>query len=409
MLLNFRLANVLSFRDDQRLSLIATELNDGTARPIPVREGGRPVSVVPILGIYGANASGKTNTLAGLRLMRQAVLHSVAWISQEKPIRRIPFALDPTCADDDSFFEVDLELAGVRYTYGFELDDERVQAEWLHAYPKGRRQIWFDRDGDDIRFAGEGLRGEKQDLARKTRPDSLFLTVAAEWNNEQLLPVFEWFRDNLWLISPEQDLPQRQEFTKARALDDERFRDQVGRLLTRADLGIVGFDEDALERGDVRLLHRAGDHTVSLDFVHESMGTRAWFAMLGPLLEAFKRGTTVLVDELDASLHPTLAAEVIRMFEDPEVNAHGAQMVFTTHDASLLRPLAGGERILDRDVVWMAEKDARGATELYPLSSLRPPPRPNENLERGWLLGRFGGVPRVAPGELAREAGEALA
>lgn len=408
MLLAYRAANVLSFRDEQRLSLIATELNGGTARPTAIREGGKPVSVVPVVGIYGANASGKTNTLAGLRRMRQAVLNSVAWVNEAQPVRRVPFALDPACADEPSFYEVDLELNGVRYTYGFEIDDERVQAEWLHAYPKGRRQVWFDRDGDEIHFAGEGLRGEKQDLVRKTRPDSLFLTVAAEWNNEQLLPVFEWFRDNLWLISPELDRPRRHEFTKARALREQRFRERVGRLLARADLGIVGFDEEALDSGEIRLLHRAGEHTVSLDFAHESMGTRAWFALLGPLIEAFRQGTTVLVDELDASLHPALVAEVIWMFEDPRVNTHGAQMVFTTHDASLLRPLAGGERILDRDMVWMSEKDSRGATRLYPLSSLRPPPRPDENLERGWLLGRFGGTPRVAPGELVREVGEIL-
>ncbi|MFC0866382.1 ATP/GTP-binding protein [Sphaerimonospora cavernae] len=409
MLLSFRLANVLSFRDEQQLSLIATELNDGSARPVPIREGRRPVSVVPVVAIYGANASGKTNTLAGLRLMREAVLRSVAWINEETPLRRIPFALDPRCAQESSFYEIDLELGGIRYTYGFEIDDERVQAEWLHAYPKGRRQIWFDRDGDEIHFAGEGLRGEKQDLVRKTRPDALFLAVAAEWNNEQLLPVFEWFRDNVWLISPEQDLPGRQRFTQERATRDGQFRDQVSRLMAVADLGIVGFDLNSLRRGELRFLHRAEEHTASLEFAHESMGTRSWFAMVGPLLDAFQQGALVLVDELDASLHPTMAAEVIRMFEDPEVNARGAQMVFTTHDASLLRPLAGGERILDRDTVWMTEKDFRGSTQLYPLSSLRPPPRPNENLERGWLLGRFGGSPRIAPGELVREIGEALA
>ncbi|TXK34058.1 ATP/GTP-binding protein [Nonomuraea sp. C10] len=407
MLLSFRMANVLSFRHEQRLSLVATELNSGDARPTAVREAGRPVSVVPVAGIYGANASGKSNTLAGLRWMRRAVLRSVGWVNEEHPVRRVPFALHPACAGEPSFYEVDLELDGVRYTYGFEVDNERVRAEWLHAYPKGRRQVWFDRDEDDIHFAGEGLRGEKQDLVRKTRPDSLFLSVAAEWNNEQLLPVFAWFRDNLGLVTPDKDR-QRHGFTKARVVREERFREHMGRLLGQADLGVVGFDQEALERGEIRLLHRADDHTVSLDFAQESMGTRAWFALLGPLIEAFQRGTTVLVDELDASLHPALVAEVLWMFQDAVVNARGAQMVFTTHDASLLRPLAGGERILDRDMVWMCEKGSDGATQLYPLSSLRPPPRPNENLERGWLLGRFGGAPRIAPGELVREVGEAL-
>lgn len=410
MLLGFRLANVLSFNDVQHLSMIATGLGGGVARPLATRQEGRPISVLPVVGIYGANASGKSNTLAGLRMMRHAVLQSVAWGNEEHPVRRVPFALDPSCAEVSSFYQIDLELDGVLYTYGFEIDDERVHAEWLHVHPKGRRQIWFNRDGDEISFEDGGLRGETQNLMRRTRSDSLFLTVAAERNNEQLLPVFEWFRDHLRVISPEQDRAHRQEFTKARVLRDECFRDQVGRLLARADLGIVGFDDEALRAGEVRLLHRSGEHATSLDFAHESLGTRSWFALLGLLVDAFQQeGATVLVDELDAGLHPALVAEVIWMFEDTEVNARGAQLVFTAYDASLLRSLPGGERILDRDMVWMSEKDHQGATRLYPLSSLRPPPRPKENLERGWLLGRYGGAPRLEPGELVREAREALA
>src|ERR1700733_10959818 len=110
-----------------------------------------------------------------------------------------------------SLYEVDLTLTGIRYTYGFEIDDDRVRGEWLHSYPKGRKQIWFDRQDDEIEFPGEGLRGEKLELARRTRSDGLFLSVAAQFNHDQLLPVFEWFRDNLSLSSPEANRFQRQE------------------------------------------------------------------------------------------------------------------------------------------------------------------------------------------------------
>jgi AAA15 family ATPase/GTPase len=115
---------------------------------------------------------------------------------------------------------------------------------------------------------------------------------------------------------------------------------------------------------------------------------------LGPgLLDAFDRGATVLVDELDASLHPTMAAEVIRMFESADANPNTAQMLFTTHDATLLRTLAGGGHVLGRDVAWFTEKNSDGASDLYPLASLRPLPRKDENLERGYLLGTYGGTP----------------
>jgi hypothetical protein len=409
MLLSFRVENVLSLRDEQRLSFVTTELNDGSARPTAVRENGKPVSVVPVVGIYGANASGKTNVLAALRLMRDAVLHSVTWVNQPNPARRTPFALHPKCKDEPSFYEVDIVVDGVRYTYGFEINDDRVIGEWLHAYPKGRRQVWFDRDKDDIQFPGEGLRGEKLELARRTRPDALFLTVAAEWNHEQLRPVHAWFRDNLWLISPEEDRPQRLAYTRHKVVRDAITKDRVTRLLTVADLGIVDIEVTSVADEDIRLIHRAGDRTVTIDFAAESMGTQAWFALLGPLLDAFDRGTTVLVDELDASLHPTIAAEVIRMFESTDANPNNAQMLFTTHDATLLRTLAGGGHVLGRDVIWFTEKDSEGATNLYPLTSLRPLPRKDENLERGYLLGRYGGTPRVVSGELARAVEEALA
>jgi hypothetical protein len=413
MLLTFHAANVLSIRDEQRLSLIATELNDGSGRPTRIKSGGKPVSVVPVIGIYGPNASGKTNVLAALRMMRTAVLTSVEWFSKPDPVRRIPFALDPSAAMEPSFFEVDLDIDGVRYTYGFELDDERVRGEWLHAYPKGRKQVWFDRHEDgEITFPGEGLRGEKLDLARRTRRDSLYLTVAAEFNQEQLLPIFEWFRDNLWLISPEwPDRGQRQNYAKDRVLRDPEFRERVSRLLTVADMGITGIQVVPGTTDQIQFTHRAGERQVALDFESESLGTRTWFAMVGALLEAFGRDKelTILVDELDASLHPLMCAEAVQMFDDPAANPHGAQMIFTTHDVTLLRSLTGGGRFLDRDAIWLTEKTADGATDLYPLNSFDPPPRKDDNILRKYLLGTYGGTPRVSTGEVAKALEEALA
>jgi AAA15 family ATPase/GTPase len=413
MLLSFRAANVLSIRGEQRLSLVATGLNDGSARPTSIRESGKAVSVLPVIGIYGPNASGKTNILAALRMMRTAVVTSIDWFSKPNPLRRIPFALDGEAAKDPSFFEVDFAINGTRYTYGFELDDERVRGEWLHAYPKGRKQTWFDR-GDDgvIEFPGEGLRGEKLDLARRTRRDSLYLTVAAEFNQEQLRPVFEWFRDNLWLITPDwPDRDQRLNYTKNRVIHDPKFRDQVTRLLAVADLGITGIRAVPGTNDQIQFTHRAGEHEIALDFQSESLGTRTWFAMVGGLLEAFGRdqGLTILVDELDASLHPAMCAEAVQMFDDPRANPHGAQMIFTTHDVSLLRTLIGGGRALDRDAIWLTEKTADGATDLYPLSSFDPPPRKDDNIFRKYLLGIYGGTPRVSSGEVAQALEEALA
>jgi hypothetical protein len=408
VLLSFRFANVLSFRDEQDLSLTTTDRDDELARPTGIRERGQKVLAVPAVGIYGANASGKSAALEALDMMRRAVLGSLRWFSEPSFVRRVGFALDPELAGQPSFFEVDMVLSdGVRYTYGFELDDYRVRGEWLHAYPKGFKQVWFNRD-ESIDFRGEGLRGEKLELERRTRSDALFLTVAAEFNHGQLLPVFEWFRDNFEIIGPERSelLAEDDVRTRAGVLSDPRYRDRIARLLRVADLGITGFDEAALANGRLQLLHRSGLHDVALPYERESLGTRSWFRLLGPLLAALDRGAVVLVDELDGSLHPAIAAEAVRLFQAPSANPRGAQLLFTTHDVTLLHALVGDDRVLSRDTVWLTEKDRNGASTLYPLTGVSPMPRKEDNLLRGYLLGRYGGVPRVSSGMVAREAEE---
>jgi AAA15 family ATPase/GTPase len=401
MLLGLRVENVLSFRDEQRLSFVATEFNDGSARPTGLRDRGRDISVIPVIGLFGANASGKTNVLAALRLMRSAVLDSLQWFTDPTRRRRIAFALDPALSGEPSFYEIDLAIDGVRYTYAFEIDDERVRGEWLHVYPKGRKQIWFDREDDRIDFPGEGLRGEKLELARMTRPDALFLTTAAQFNQKQLLPIVKWFRDNLWLVGPDEgDWSNRLAYTRDRVIEDDKFRRRVVQLLRVADLGIT--DIEIVSKPDkwIRFVHRTGSGTAALDLADESLGTKSWFALLGPLLLVLDQGSVLLVDELDASLHPEMTAEIVAMFDSPSSNPSFAQLLFTTQDVALLRTLTGGGRLLDRDAVWLAKKGPDGVTQLYPITDADPAPRKDANLERGYLLGRYGARPRVARGEI---------
>ncbi|GAA4685901.1 ATP-binding protein [Streptomyces chumphonensis] len=413
MLLSFRVANHRSIRDEQELSLVATELNEGTARDTGVRSEGRDVSVLPTVGIYGANASGKSNILSALRFMRKAVLDSFADWGKAPRIPREPFALAAEAQDETSLFEVDLLLGKrrVRYTYGFELSDDRVEAEWLHAYPSGRRQVWFDREagrpedeGGEVRFPGTGMKGHKDLIKESTRPDALLLTVGATLNHPQLSAVHRWFVDNLWLVSTGSDVAARTAWTRDRITDPRTssgMRERLVALLSAPDLGVTGMTVDP-ESGEVRLLHQgSGSEAQPLDFLEqESLGTQAWFAFLGPLLHVLERGGVLLADELDSSLHSLLAAEVIRLFHDQEANPRPAQLIFTTHDATLLGPSVA-ERPLARDQLWITVKSNSGETQLYPLTAARKARR-DENLERRYLHGHYGGVPRLTSGELAR-------
>lgn len=410
MLLRFRVANHRSIRDEHELSLIGTEFNEGTARGTHLTSGGRSVKVLPVLGVFGANASGKSNVLNAFRFMKDAVRSSFAdWAKQPDRVPREAFKLDPACREETTLFEVDLLLGRnpIRYTYGFELSDERVEAEWLHAYPHGKRNVWFDREADradEFVFKGTGFKGRRADLVALTRPNALFLSVGATLNDPQLTPVHRWFADNLWLVTPGADIAARTRWTQ-RLLTEHRnaaaYQERITRLLSVADLGLTGIEVDH-DGGQVRLRHRAPDGgEVSMDFLtEESLGTHAWFAFLGPLLTVLDQGAALLVDELDSSLHPTLAAEVVRLFQDPDSNPRGAQLIFTTHDATLLGS-AVLDRPLDRDQIWITTKRRSGETELYALTDAKP--RKDENLERGYLRGRYGGIPRITAGEIQRE------
>ncbi|WP_101254757.1 AAA family ATPase [Streptomyces barkulensis] len=406
MLLRFRVANVRSLRDEQELSFVVPPDGDTAgAREVELADG--TLAVYPLVGIFGANASGKSNVLAAMADMRSAVMNSYARWASYQGIPREAFALDPRSGAEPSFFEVDVVIDGVRWTYGFELGRERIEAEWVHSYPRGRRQEWMDRDAsrpEVYRWPGNRVR-DRNHLAQRTRPNALLLSTAGTDNHPQLSPLFHWFRRNLWQVGPETEHERdaRQSFTARRLLEGQGER--IRELLRVADLGITGAEAEWGKAGEevsptVRLLHRsASGESVPFEWERESYGTRSWFALLGPMLLALDEGAVLLVDELDASLHPRFAAEVIRVFHDPDANPRGAQLVFTSHDATVLSS-PSGERLLEPGQVWLTEKDDAGATELYPLSAVSPGEQ--EDLMRSYLAGVFGGVPSLMEGQIAR-------
>ncbi|MFD7426176.1 ATP/GTP-binding protein [Streptomyces sp. NPDC059818] len=402
MLLRFRVANFRSLRDEQELSfVVAADEGHSVARQVELADG--PVSVFPLVGIFGANASGKSNVLDALASMRTAVLNSYAQWASYQGIPREVFALDAKSAAEPTFFEVDVAIDGVRWTYGFELGEQRVESEWVHSYPLGHQQEWMDRDAsrsDVYRWPSSRVKDRAQ-LVRRTRPNALLLSTAGTDNHPQLSPLFHWFR-NLWSIGPETERAQREDFTASKLTGEQGYR--IKELLRVADLGITDavVEPSANGTGKVRLLHRTASGEVALDWQRESFGTRSWFALLGPMLLALDDGAVLLLDELDASLHPRFAAEVIRLFKDPLSNPNSAQLVFTSHEATVLSTPTG-ERLLDAGQVWFTEKDKDGATELYPLSSMSP--GAHEDLAKSYLEGAFGGVPSLLAGQIVRRLG----
>lgn len=407
--------------------MLASRLSERhLVRSVEWREGGAPIQVLPAAGVFGANGSGKSNLLKAMDDMRGHVLHSFRRGDPEGRIPRRPFVLDQARRAEPTEFEVDLVLNGVRHQYGFSINDDRVIREWAYWYPKGRPALIFQRTGKGI-DAGSVERQKTRAVQELVRPNALFLSAAASANHAGLLPLYQWFSRNLVLAEAD-SRPFRQALT-TEMLGDETQRDRVLALLQAADLGVTGArkqepdpvmherlrrairilegtdgepDSDegpAFEELGVRLVHRGADgEEVELDAEDESLGTRVWFGLIGPVVQALESGSVFLADELDASLHPALATELVRLFQDPGTNPRRAQLIFNSHDATLLGD-AVGDRLLGRDQVWFTEKRSDGSTRLYPLLDLAP--RKQEAIGKRYLDGRYGATPILSHVEFA--------
>lgn len=425
-LLSFSAENVRSFRDELELSMLATAMQDPTVvRRLSWREGGKPIGVLPVAGVFGANASGKSNLLRALQDMRICVLNSFRGVSPNSGPPRHPFKLDPEQTARPTSFEVDLVLGGIRHQYGFVIDDERVLEEWATRYPKGRAVSLFERAGDEVAL-GTAHRAAGRAVLPVLRSNALFLSTAAATDHPGLAPLYNFFEQRLLLAEAESRFA-RQALT-SQMLDDPDTRARILELLRVADLGIVDVerrrmpaeirermekavrvltgDEEAdtdrisIDELDTQLIHRGATGPIAMAPHEESLGTQVWLGLIGPVIAALRDGATLLADELDASLHPVLVHELVRLFQQPHTNPRNAQLIFNAHDMTLLGDSA--DRLLGRDQIWFTEKLDTGATRLYPLTNLDP--RKDEAIGRRYLTGRYGAIPIVAPDEFDQAA-----
>jgi AAA15 family ATPase/GTPase len=414
MLLRFRFSNFKSFRDQQELSLVADsrlDRSDVLSSPA-VKE-----PVLPACAIYGANASGKSNVLQALRFVERAVLQSHRrW----EPGSRIPLqAFRGNQGDNqESTFELDFIVGSTRFQFGFKSTGAEIKEEWLQSYPNGRKQTLYNRTAQNQIAFGRNLGGDNKTIASLVRPNSLFLSAAAQNNHEALLPVYGWFQRSIHFLL---DTKQSHTPQTIRMCADEASRRELSDLMSFADLGIVSlsFEKDRVEMTDkvrsamdalmtaleipesaradarvpeisenVRLIHKFGDVLIPFDFDDESQGTLAYFAVLGPIIRALEGGSTLVIDELDSSLHPSLTSFLVRAFSDKASNPKSAQLIFNTHDINLL-----SDGALKKDQIWFTEKDRQGVSHLFPLTDFKM--RADENFGKRYLQGRFGAVPFI--------------
>ncbi len=411
MLIEFRVKNFRSLRDEQTLSLVADKdksLQESNTMPSGIKAA---PTLLRSMAIFGPNAGGKSNLIKALQFMRAVVAESASVMQPGQTFHTQSFRFEGTSVAQPTEFDVSFVLDGIRYQFGFALTAQRITREYLLVYKAFKPQLWFERyfdeeSGKDLYDFGTGLKGPKSVWEGATRPNALFLSMAVQLNSEQLQPVFAWFVNQLAIFNEITPLGQQFSIEMLRKPEGKRA---ICDFLTSADISIfdievvtrkvsgqaVHFDV-AAEKTEVRneeqevhelLFHHVTDHGEAVfSLGDESMGTRNLLFLTGPVLEILDKGMVLVVDELGSSLHPLLVRRLVELFQNSRFNKKGAQLIFTSHDTSLL-----DQDLFRRDQIWFVEKDRDQASKLYPLSDFSP--RKNEALERGYLMGRYGALP----------------
>lgn len=408
MLLEFRFRNYRSFKEETVFSMVASK--DGSL-PKNVTDTGisavRRVNRSAVL--YGANASGKTNLIRAMQLMRGVVVDSAA-LQPNQEFNVQHYLLDLVSPTEPTMFEVTILLNGIRYQYGFEFTKSRIIEEWLLVYQKAKPQVWFERkldraSGEDLYKFGSNFSGPKAVWQNATRHNALFLSMAVQLNSKNLSDLHSWFAESL-VVLPNGGEIAHDHSTQliANKVGERRI---VG-LLNAADIGIksiktntqmvqgftMEFPSGASKSEEMEItlpkfVHSAGDVSAEFDLGDESQGTQKLYALAAPLFDILESGKVLVIDELDRSLHPLLVRQIILAFSDPVQNCNGAQLLFTTHDTTQL-----DHTLLRRDQIFFVEKSSDDASVVVPLLEFSP--RKGEALEKGYLSGRYGGVPILA-------------
>lgn len=411
MLIQFTVGNYRSIREEVTLNMTAVKHIKEYADDNVFTAGKYELLKSAVL--YGANASGKSNILAAIGFFRRFVINSSRETQLNDEIEVTPFKLNADYESRPSSFEVSMLIEGVKYRYGCELDRKRVQTEWLLQATKVKETPLFVRDQSGIEIY-KGF-GEGERLEEKTRDNALFLSVVSQFNGKISGDIVRWF-SNFNTISGLADY-HYERFTAGLLRDDSKIMDAIITSLQQADLGIAGVEIDEYEITDdmissalppevakrareelvgktdynIHILHEHTDGKVAInskkfDFSEESEGTKKFFRLLGPIFDTLALGRLLIIDELDARLHPLLTQHVVQLFNNKDINARNAQLIFATHDTNLLSACT-----FRRDQIWFVEKDRTGGSNLYSLAEYKV--RKDASFEKDYIKGRYGAIP----------------
>ncbi|WP_291530623.1 AAA family ATPase [Bacteroides sp. UBA939] len=394
-LIEFTVGNFLSFNEKKTLSMEAAGIRELPENTFVKGDCKLLKSAV----VYGANSSGKSNLIKAMEFMRKTILNSSKMNSTDK-LGVSSFQLNAETAQSPSFFEILFYDYNTRYRYGFELDNERIHAEWLYTLPSHntkKEQLLFIRDSEGIAVNNsfQGASG----LEERTRDNGLFLSVCDQFN----VPIAKKLVYAVNSITIVSGVNHDQLITMTSIFMENNTQLTKG-FFQKLQLGFIDINRITDKRGwiDKALTtHNVYDVKGNIEGQHhfkivesESAGTNKIYDLTGHLLFALQSGITLIIDELDAKLHPLLTKKIVEMFHSNELNKNGAQLIFATHDTNLL-----GCNCFRRDQIWFTEKNRKEETDLYSLVEFRnvegTKVRNDRNYEKDYIEGRYGAIPFI--------------
>jgi uncharacterized protein len=409
-MIEFSVGNYRSFKDVVTFSMVAAPIGheDGEIDRNNVFAIAKDINLLRSAAIYGANASGKSNLIRAISFVHNFILNSAVGKRVKDPIETEVYKLSKDTEAEPSYFEIIFAIGTTRYRYGFEVDRHSIKSEWLYQTLRTKETELFSREGKEIKVSSKFAEGKE--LVAKTRANALFLSVVSQFNGDIATEIMNWFYE-LVIISDLDDEIAYSDMTDEVMLE-EYDRQELINLVTSLDLGIenlkliespIDGEEHAFEY-EIKTIHwkyDSDDKKLSLEQFdidkEESAGTQKLYRLSGLLINVLHEGSPLIIDELDARLHPLITGAIVKLFNSPKTNPNNAQLIFTTHDTNLL-----SSNLFHKDQIWFTEKNRYGATDLYSLVEYKIPEQ--SSFEQDYIAGKYGAVPFI--GDLSRLLGK---
>lgn len=419
MILEYTIKNNLSFKNEQKLSILPskkTELIDSV-----ITEG--KYTALPLVAIYGENASGKTNTLKGLRHIYDMIVLSHGF----DPVRPIPFYkpyLFGKNLSKESNFEITFIVNEKKYKYSFTHDDSKILKEILVVYRTSKATKIFERTyGASNEYVFGIEYADLHEYIKKTHDNKLFLSCVAQWaaNIKEIADIYDFFRNGLIYYQKDCDKMTTDYIDKTTKLliKNNEAKIFLKKLIKYLNLGfeevipsqftqpldelkdmpneikeilkVLAADTNngsVIEGTDVNMLYQVDGESYSLNLRNESNGIKKIYQLFPFIFEALIKKKIIVIDEIEIGIHPTLVKKLVKLFQTKEINKNGSQLIFTTHLTDLL-----DIKLLRRDEIYFTERNSKDfSTKIFSLASITGTTK-RENIKENYLAGKYTKVP----------------